>query len=154
MTVGEHAQNVALALGELSDLRRRGRAGDDAGEHRVNISTPIGDQLHRTHYLGQWRLLGDEATSPRVQRFRQERLLAVGGVQDHVGLRSATGAATSDLDSTQARHPQVEQGDPRLLLLYCSQSLIAVTRLRGNFDPACDQDLGHRLHDGGMVICH
>ena len=136
----------------FSTLSRRRAAGDDAREDRVDVRAALRDELDRADDLRERRLLEDEPARAGVERLREERAVAVGGVEDDAGLRRVAARGAGDLDAGHARHAQVEERDHRLVLADRLERLLAVAILARDRDPAGRQHLGDGLHDGRMVV--
>jgi hypothetical protein len=64
----------------------------------------------------------------------------------------APGDLLRDLDPARARHPQVEQRDPRPQALDLRQRLVAVRRAPGDADSLALEVVGDGFQDRGVVV--
>ena len=99
---------------------------EHAGEHRVDVRAARGDELDCADDLRERCLLEHEPARPCVERLRQERPVAEGGVEDHRRVGCGAADVPRDLDPGQAGHAQVEDRDGRLAELDLLDRVLAV----------------------------
>lgn len=149
--VREQTEHLPLAL------RQRGhrigvRTDEHACEHRVDVRLPGGDSLDGTHQLGERRLLEHEAAHADVERFGEQRAVAVRGVEDDRSARRGRRRFLRDLDPGDAGHSDVDERDARLLRLDLGKRFLPIGGEPHDLDAVLRQNVGHRRQHRGMVV--
>src|SRR5581483_7362141 len=139
--------------GDARDLVRSAGAGEDSGEHRIDVRAPVGHDADGACEIGQGRLLEHEAVRAGVDRLDDEGTLGIAGVEDHAGGRPGSGQPAGDLDAAEPGHADVDDGDVGRQLLDLFEGVEPVAGAAYELDAVlAREETPDRVDGCGMVV--
>jgi hypothetical protein len=107
--LGEEVEHLGLARREL-----RASYGPDQAETGVggvDVAAPVEDGAQGAHEVDERRLLQDDTVGTGFKELGDLRVARVGRVDEDAGSGHGLPQPLDELDSAEARHPEVDEGD-------------------------------------------